>query len=36
MLKGDTGENLIGLLERRLMQLYIELNFQQQYFQQDN
>ena len=36
MLKGDTSENLIGLLEEDLMQLFIEQSLQLQFFQQDS
>ena len=36
MKKGDTAENLIGLLERRLDAVIYRSNFQVQYFHQDN
>ena len=36
MLKGDTSENLIGLLERRLDAVITEQNFQQLFFLLDN
>ena len=34
--KGDTAENLIGLLKEDLMQLFIDLNSQILFFHPDN
>ena len=36
MKKGDTAENLIGLLEKRLDAMFIEQNLLQQFFQLDS